>query len=348
MRVVRVALPLSSAAVSMRTGEGNASSDWRVPSLADLARLENNTHVLVPWASTAKVYTECGKESALKPGAGGAGGAGAEMPSVEGAAVAEPAAASSASEEKLEMLSKELTKLREMIAAVVTKQDSFVPMMAGGGGGGGGSAAPPPLPSGSSLGPEYQPFLKMIKHGVPRGAVDMKCQQAGLNPALLDGGRASALGGPPPPPPPLPPPGFMLEKKKESMADLVKKNRKGQKVATTRGPSMMDILSGIGSIKLKNAGDRAPNSDEQSDSTAPADPAAMIAAALRRKFAHRANSSPSAETAAWAQREKDMAERKRLQMEADKPKFGLHMLKKSGGKSRMRAPLSAVGNTNIG
>jgi len=310
MRVVRVALPLCSTAVGMR-GEGTTNNrDWQVPSLADLARLENNTHVMVPWARTTR---NARTESALEPVAGAAGaaagaaaGGGAEMPSVKEGA--EPAATSSASEEKLEILSKELTKLREMIAAVVTKQDSFVPMMAGGG----GLAAPPPPPPLPNFG--------------------------------------NAVGGPPPPPPPLPPPGFMLEKKSESMADLVKKNRKGQKLPGTRGPSMMDILSGIGSIKLKKGGDRPQNSDEQSDSTEPMDPAAMIAAALRKKFAHRLNSSPSAETAAWAQREKDMAERKRLEREADKPKFGLHMLKKSGkAKTRTnRAPLSSVGNNNVG
>ena len=54
------------------------------------------------------------------------------------------------------------------------------PPAGGGGGGGGGSA-----------GSEYDPFFKMLKAGVPRGAVNMKCKMAGLDPTLLD--------GPPPP-----------------------------------------------------------------------------------------------------------------------------------------------------
>ena len=312
-----MALPTSSLAGGMRLGGDSKAKcgERRVPSLADLARLENNTHVLVPWAITnEKLHTEyCGGRETCAPApqmaAGVSVGAhGAEAASAGNAAgiSAGPAEAldSIASADKLEKLSEELTKLREMIAAVVTKQDSFVPMMAGGGGG----LAPPPPP-----------------------------------PPMPPNAARSVPGGPPPPPPPLPPPGFMLEKKQESMADLIKKNRKGQKVAA-RGPSMMDILSGIGSITLKKAGDRHQNSDGQADTAAPADPASMIAAALKRKFAHRANSSPSAETAAWAQREKDMAERKRLKMEADKPKFGLHMLKKKGG-SKNRTPLSSMENS---
>lgn len=60
--------------------------------------------------------------------------------------------------------------------------------------------------------------------------------------------------------------------------------------------------------------------------------------------------SPGAESAAWAKRERDMAARKQAKLEANKPKFGLHMLKKKGerkgqGKaSAARTPLSSVEN----
>ncbi len=59
------------------------------------------------------------------------------------------------------------------------------PPAGGGGGGGGGSA-----------GPEYAPYFTMLKVGVPRAAVDLKCEAAGLDPALLD-------NPPPSPPPPV-------------------------------------------------------------------------------------------------------------------------------------------------
>ena len=146
MRVLRVALPTSSLAGGMRLGGDSKAKcgERRVPSLADLARLENNTHVLVPWAITnEKLHTEyCGGRETCAPApqmaAGVSVGAhGAEAASAGNAAgiSAGPAEAldSIASADKLEKLSEELTKLREMIAAVVTKQDSFVPMMAGGG-----------------------------------------------------------------------------------------------------------------------------------------------------------------------------------------------------------------------
>lgn len=136
-------------------------------------------------------------------------------------------------------------KLRTMIAAVVTKQDSMQSSS--------NIPPPPPLPN-----------------------------------------FGAAAGGPPPPPPPLPGMDFMLSghSRKESMAELVAKNRKGQKkkmAANTRGPSMMDILAGLGSVQLKKAGDRGASDEQDDDSAAPMDAGAMIAAALKKKFAHRVN-----------------------------------------------------------
>lgn len=57
--------------------------------------------------------------------------------------------------------------------------------------------AAPAMPAGGvdGLGPEYRPFLMMMKAGVPQGAVDMKCQMAGLDPARLVGGGGGGGGG---------------------------------------------------------------------------------------------------------------------------------------------------------
>eukprot|EP00729_Bicosta_minor_P018785 gene18785-26771_t len=51
--------------------------------------------------------------------------------------------------------------------------------------------AAPAMPAGGvdGLGPEYRPFLMMMKAGVPQGAVDMKCQMAGLDPARIQNGK---------------------------------------------------------------------------------------------------------------------------------------------------------------
>lgn len=45
-------------------------------------------------------------------------------------------------------------------------------------------------------------------------------------------GGPAARGGPPPPPPPPPPPGLLMEKPRESIQDIVRRNRKGQTVGS--------------------------------------------------------------------------------------------------------------------
>ena len=51
-------------------------------------------------------------------------------------------------------------------------------------------AAPPPpppaaAPAQSSLPPEYDTLIKMLKNGIPRGAVEQKARLLGLDPSLL-------------------------------------------------------------------------------------------------------------------------------------------------------------------
>ena len=112
-----------------------------------------------------------------------------------------------ASNEKLSKLEDELAKLREMIAAVVTKQDNFESSSVPGVPAGVPPPPPPPpmmgmmpppgvdAPMGAGAIPaEYVPFQKMLKMRVPPGAVQIKMLAKGLDPAVL----GLAPGGAPP------------------------------------------------------------------------------------------------------------------------------------------------------
>ncbi|NXS10712.1 MTFR1 regulator, partial [Neodrepanis coruscans] len=108
---------------------------------------------------------------------------------------------------------------------------------------------------------------------------------------------ASPPPPPPPPPPPLPPSGLQQSK---SAIDLIKerKNKKtnsGQSV-TENGPkksevpNMLEILKDMNSVKLRSVKGTKPKVAD------PADPAALIAEALKKKFAHRYRSDSQSET----------------------------------------------------
>ncbi|XP_037136223.1 mitochondrial fission regulator 1 isoform X3 [Syngnathus acus] len=99
---------------------------------------------------------------------------------------------------------------------------------------------------------------------------------------------------PPPPPPPLPPPGLQ---RTFSAIDLIKE-RRGKK---TQGqtelkphaelPSMLDVLKDMNKVKLRSVKSSRPV--EKSDKLKePLDAAALIAQALKRKFAHTYPQSP--------------------------------------------------------
>jgi hypothetical protein len=87
----------------------------------------------------------------------------------------------------------------------------------------------------------------------------------------------------------------------------------------------------------KNEDGSVKENAAQAADDGPMDAASMIAAALKRKFAHKANSSPGGEAAQWAAREKAMKDRKQAERDAAKPQFGLHMLRKAN-----RKPLASV------
>lgn len=147
-------------------------------------------------------------------------------------------------------------------------------------------------------------------------------------------------GAPPPPPPPLPPGGIMALPKKQSLKDIMSQHKKkGQAVSgDSSKPSMADVLSKLGTVKLKSLA-RSPGgsvirNSPKRQSSGPMDPAAMIAAALKRKFANRAvESSPGT---SWAEKENEMAARRAKAMESkQQPAFGAHVLRKT-----KRVPMS--------
>ncbi|XP_032441274.1 mitochondrial fission regulator 2 [Xiphophorus hellerii] len=121
---------------------------------------------------------------------------------------------------------------------------------------------------------------------------------------------------PPPPPPPLPPPCQSSFSEKSSAMDLIKQRRnnnsnKGQLQAQHSGlnknmenkliPSMLDVLRDLNQVKLRSV-QRSPGGTPvrrrsiKCDTALLNDPAALIARALKKKFAqHRHNTSSDKE-----------------------------------------------------
>uniref|UniRef100_A0A1A7W6Z7 Mitochondrial fission regulator n=1 Tax=Iconisemion striatum TaxID=60296 RepID=A0A1A7W6Z7_9TELE len=134
---------------------------------------------------------------------------------------------------------------------------------------------------------------------------------------------------PPPPPPPLPPPGL---KRTFSAVELIKE-RRGKKTNSqtildskqAEIPNMLEILKDINKVKLRSVKSRSLEDDTRAKSQEPADAAALIAEALKRKFAHRYRQSSD-------QEDKDDF---KLPVPEVKPQsetllFGQHMLKPTG------------------
>ncbi|NWX39527.1 MTFR1 regulator, partial [Steatornis caripensis] len=131
---------------------------------------------------------------------------------------------------------------------------------------------------------------------------------------------------PPPPPPPLPPPGLQQSR---STVELIKerKNRKknsGQNV-TENGPkkseipSMLEILKDMNSVKLRSV--KRSSEGTKSKVADPTDPAALIAEALKKKFAYRYRNDSQSET------EKVIP---KTETKTEVVLFGPHLLKSTG------------------
>lgn len=135
---------------------------------------------------------------------------------------------------------------------------------------------------------------------------------------------ASAPGVPPPPPPPPPLPLPVLQQG-PSAIDLIKE-RKGKRMNSRQNPidnnpkkpempNMLDILKDMNTVKLRSV--KRPDESTKRKTADPTDPAALIAEALKKKFAYRYRNDCPSET------EKQTSA-------SETTPFGPHMLKSTG------------------
>ncbi|NXO32649.1 MTFR1 regulator, partial [Cisticola juncidis] len=136
---------------------------------------------------------------------------------------------------------------------------------------------------------------------------------------------------PPPPPPPLPPPPSSGLDQNKSAIDLIKerKNKKmnaGQNVVENgpkkpEVPNMLEILKDMNSVKLRSV--KRSSEGTKSKVSQPADPATLIAEALKKKFAYRYRNDSQGET-------EKVIPKAEPKTQAEVVLFGPHMLKSTG------------------
>ncbi|KFP71792.1 PREDICTED: mitochondrial fission regulator 1 [Acanthisitta chloris] len=142
---------------------------------------------------------------------------------------------------------------------------------------------------------------------------------------------AVPVAPPPPPPPPLPPPPPSGLQQSKSALDLIKerKNKKtnsGQNV-TENGPkkseipNMLEILKDMNRVKLRSV--NRSSEVTKSKVADPADPAALIAEALKKKFAYRYQNDSQNET-------EKVLPKTETKTQTEVVLFGPHMLKSTG------------------
>ncbi|XP_029452481.1 mitochondrial fission regulator 2 isoform X2 [Rhinatrema bivittatum] len=167
-----------------------------------------------------------------------------------------------------------------------------------------------------------------------------------LPPPSLTSTPVHHFAAPPPPPPPVP---FTSLDSSSSVVDLIKQRR----VAKTRSaagepagkekaaciPSMMDVLKDLSKIRLR-AVERSPGGTpitKTKKRNSLSDPAALIAHALKQKFAHRKNDDDS-----FGKENKSFEDSSFSSPET--PRFGCHLLKPTlqhsvtGAKKGRRPP----------
>ncbi|XP_047424525.1 mitochondrial fission regulator 1 [Mugil cephalus] len=135
---------------------------------------------------------------------------------------------------------------------------------------------------------------------------------------------------PPPPPPPLPPPPGI--QRSFSVIDLIRE-RKGKKtdcptVLDARPaeiPNMLDVLKDMTKVKLRSVKSRPVEDDTKAKSMEPTDAAALIAEALKRKFAHRYRRNSEHDD-----KEDFKLPVPEVKPQSETPLFGQHMLKATG------------------
>ncbi|XP_034025535.1 mitochondrial fission regulator 1 isoform X2 [Thalassophryne amazonica] len=157
---------------------------------------------------------------------------------------------------------------------------------------------------------------------------------------------ASAVGAPPPPlpcgtlhhPPPPPPPPPPLSQQTFSAIDLIKE-RRGKKTDRQTGldstfksadiPNMLDVLKDLNKVKLRSVKSRLGELDAKPKPSEPPDAAALIAEALKRKFAHQYRRDSEVQ---------DSMQEFKLPLPQTKPQtetplFGQHLLKPTGKRN---------------
>uniref|UniRef100_A0A1A8EZN7 Mitochondrial fission regulator n=2 Tax=Nothobranchius korthausae TaxID=1143690 RepID=A0A1A8EZN7_9TELE len=134
---------------------------------------------------------------------------------------------------------------------------------------------------------------------------------------------------PPPPPPPLPPPGLQ---RTFSAIELIKerrgKNTNSQTALDSKQaeiPNMLEVLKDISKVKLRSVKSRSVDEDTRAKPQEPADAAALIAEALKRKFAHRYRHGSDQDD------KTDLPHPvPEVKVQTETPLFGQHMLKPTG------------------
>ncbi|NWT52532.1 MTFR1 regulator, partial [Erythrocercus mccallii] len=136
---------------------------------------------------------------------------------------------------------------------------------------------------------------------------------------------------PPPPPPPLPPPPPSGLGQSKSAIDLIKERKNknmnaGQNVVENgpkkpEVPNMLEILKDMNSVKLRSV--KRPSEGTKSKVSQPADPATLIAEALKKKFAYRYRNDSQGET-------EKVIPKVETKTQTEVVLFGPHMLKSTG------------------
>ncbi|XP_077100926.1 mitochondrial fission regulator 1 [Siphateles boraxobius] len=140
---------------------------------------------------------------------------------------------------------------------------------------------------------------------------------------------------PPPPPPPLPPPCPAPGMQRNySAIDLIRE-RRGKKAGQNTVvdsepkkpelPSMLDVLKDMGKVKLRSVKSHQEDGHTKPKPVEPIDAAALIAEALKRKFAHRYRSDSECDGSFNLPASENKTH-------VETPLFGQHMLKSTGKK----------------
>ncbi|XP_063155423.1 mitochondrial fission regulator 1 [Candoia aspera] len=127
-------------------------------------------------------------------------------------------------------------------------------------------------------------------------------QEQNLAAAGISSPASLSVPPPPPPPPPLPPP--PPHQQSISAIDLINE-RKGKRINSGKTlidsdpkkpemPNMLDILKDMNNVKLRSV--KRPDESTIRKTADPTDPAALIAEALKKKFAYRYRSDSTSET----------------------------------------------------